>query len=59
MIRRTALAALALAVVGMTAPALADSPAPSPQVGEHGVCVGLVPHGGGPLQGVCVWVPTR
>ncbi|MCU1595056.1 MAG: hypothetical protein JWO12_2448 [Frankiales bacterium] len=53
MIRRTVLAATALAVLGgVAAPALAADPTET-----NVVCVATSPGGNSPHQGVCVWVP--
>lgn len=58
MIRKAALAALALVALGAAAPAMAS--ATSSSTADHGVCVALgTGNNGGSRDGVCLWIPTN
>lgn len=58
--RRIALAALALVTSGAFAGQALAAPA-SPQLNptNPGICIGGTNDPQGPMEGICVWVPTR
>ncbi len=57
-LRATVLVAAALVAGGATLPAFAGVPQ-STEDGRHEVCVGGQSDPNGPLEGICVWVPTK